>query len=82
MDGGATYRYPSFYLSLLSITELNFREEIVVNASGSKTLIALMNVRWAESKECRYEFNIGMFSFPSLPFFEMALLIMIQSYSL
>lgn len=39
---------------------VTYREEIVVNASGSKTMIALMNVRWAESKECRYEFNIAL----------------------
>jgi hypothetical protein len=30
-----------------------------MNASSSKTMVALMNIRWAESKECRYEFNIA-----------------------
>jgi len=38
----------------------NYREEIVINAAGSKSLIALMNTKWAESKECRYEFNIAL----------------------
>jgi len=38
----------------------NYRDEIVVNAAGSKVLIALMNVKWADSKECRYEFNIAL----------------------
>ena len=58
MDGGATYRYYIEYLYMLF--NVYFRVEIVVNAAGSKALIALMNTRWAESKECRYEFNIGM----------------------
>jgi len=38
---------------------VQFREEIVVHASGSKAFIALLNENWAESKECRYEFNIA-----------------------
>jgi len=38
---------------------VTYREEIVVNASSSKAFIALMNIKWAESKECRYEFNIA-----------------------
>jgi len=39
---------------------INYREEIVINASGSKAMIALMNVKWAESKECRFEFNVAL----------------------
>jgi len=38
----------------------NYREEIVINAAGSKAMVALMNIKWAESKECRYEFNIAL----------------------
>jgi len=38
----------------------NYREEIVINAAGSKAMVALMNTKWAESKECRYEFNIAL----------------------
>lgn len=40
-----------------------YREEIVVNATTARSFVCLIDKAWAESGECRFEFNTAMRTF-------------------